>query len=42
MVDASVLATCERLGQTKLAILDRRHFSLLRPRRCQALTLLPG
>ena len=42
IVDASVLATCERLGQTKLATLDRRQFSLLRPRHCQALTLLPG
>lgn len=41
LVDASVVATCERLGQTKLATLDRRHFSLVRPHHCQALTLLP-
>ncbi len=37
----SVIATCERLGQTELATLDRRHFSIVRPRHCAALTLLP-
>jgi hypothetical protein len=42
IVDASVLAACERLGQTRLATLDRRHFSVVRPRHCSALTLLPG
>jgi len=41
-VDASVVATCERLGETKLATLDRRHFSVVRPRHCEALTLLPA
>jgi hypothetical protein len=40
-VDASVVATCERLGETKVATLDRRHFSVVRPRHCEALTLLP-
>jgi predicted nucleic acid-binding protein len=40
-VDASVIATCEKLGETKVATLDRRHFSVIRPRHCDALTLLP-
>jgi uncharacterized protein len=41
IVDASIVATCERLGATTLATLDRRHFSVVRPRHCAALTLLP-
>ena len=41
IVDASVVAACERLGATTLATLDRRHFSAVRPRHCAALTLLP-
>ena len=41
-VDASVVVTCERLGETKVATLDPRHFSIVRPRHCEALTLLPG
>jgi predicted nucleic acid-binding protein len=41
IVDASVVAACERLAVTTLATLDRRHFSVVRPRHCQALTLLP-
>lgn len=41
IVDASVVASCERLGATTLATLDRRHFSVVRPRHCDALTLLP-
>lgn len=40
-VDAAVLAVVERLGEPKLATLDRRHFTLLRPRHVQALHLLP-
>jgi hypothetical protein len=40
-VDAAVLAIVERLGESKLATLDRRHFGLLRPRHVGALTLLP-
>ncbi|HEX6511548.1 MAG TPA: VapC toxin family PIN domain ribonuclease [Chloroflexota bacterium] len=40
-VDAAVLAIVERLGETKLATLDRRHFGLLRPRHVDALELLP-
>jgi uncharacterized protein len=40
-VDAAVLAVTERLGEPKLATLDRRHFGMLRPRHVDALTLLP-
>lgn len=42
IVDASVIAACERLEATELATLDQRHFSTVRPRHCPALTLLPG
>jgi hypothetical protein len=41
-VDAAVLAIVERLGESKLATLDRRHFSLLRPRHRDTLDLVPG
>ena len=41
IVDASVVAACERLRVETLATLDRRHFSVVRPRHCNALTLLP-
>jgi len=41
IVDASVVAACERLGVTTLATLDRRHFSAVRPRHAPALALLP-
>lgn len=40
-VDASVLAACERLEVVQLATLDHRHFGVLRPRHCDALTLIP-
>jgi len=39
--DASVVALAERLGVDELATLDRRHFSVVRPRHVEALTLLP-
>jgi predicted nucleic acid-binding protein len=42
LVDASIVALCERLNETKIATLDRRHFSVIRPRHCSHLTLLPG
>jgi len=42
IVDASVIAACERLDQTDLATLDRRHFSVVVPRHCPALNLLPA
>lgn len=41
-VDAAVLAIVERLNETKVATLDRRHFGLLRPRHVDTLTLLPA
>lgn len=42
MVDASVIAVCERLGETKVATLDRRDFSVVKPWHCAALELLPA
>ena len=39
--DATVVAAAERLGVTEVATLDRRHFTVLRPRHVTALTLLP-
>lgn len=42
VVDASVLAVVERLGEPKLATLDHRHFSVMRPCHVEALRLLPG
>jgi uncharacterized protein len=41
-VDAAVLAIVERLRETKLATLDHRHFSGMRPRHVEALELLPA
>jgi uncharacterized protein len=41
IVDASVLAVVERLGEPKLATLDHRHFGTMRPRHVEALELLP-
>src|SRR5258707_9477593 len=40
-VDAAVLAIVERLGETKPATLDHRHFAVVRPRHLPALRLLP-
>lgn len=40
--DASVIALAERLNITEVATLDRRHFTVVRPRHVQALHLLPG
>jgi uncharacterized protein len=40
-VDAAVLAVVERLREPKLATLDHRHFSVMRPRHVGALELLP-
>lgn len=40
-VDASVVATAERLGHAQIATLDRRHFTVVRPKHTEALTLLP-
>jgi predicted nucleic acid-binding protein len=41
LVDACTVALCERLGETAVATLDQRHFSVVRPRHCTHLTLLP-
>lgn len=40
-VDASVIAAAERLEVDAIATVDRRHFSVVRPRHAKALTLLP-
>ena len=39
--DASVVAVADRLRLTDVATLDRRHFTVVRPRHVDALTLLP-
>ena len=41
-VDCAVLAITERLTEPKLATLDHRHFSTLRPAHRDALELLPA
>ncbi len=41
LVDATVIAATEMLGETKVATLDQRHFSVVRPAHTDALTLLP-
>ena len=40
-VDASVIAAAERLNESTIATLDRRHFSAVRPNHVDAFTLLP-
>jgi len=42
LVDAAVVATCEELGEDKVASLDRRHFSVVRTKLGKALTILPA
>lgn len=41
LVDASVIALAERLGEPKVATLDQRHFRAVRPAHVEALQLLP-
>lgn len=41
MVDASVVATAERMGITEVATVDHRHFGVVRPRHVSVFTLLP-
>lgn len=41
LVDAAVVAVAEQLGQTTIATLDRRHFSVVRPLHTAAFTLVP-
>jgi uncharacterized protein len=40
-VDASVVATAERLQISRILTTDRRDFSLIRPRHCRVFELLP-
>ena len=40
-VDASVVAAAERLGIVEVATLDRRHFSVVRPKHADRFELLP-
>lgn len=40
-VDATVVATAERLAISRILTTDRRHFALIRPRHCKAFNLLP-
>ncbi len=40
-VDASVVVTAERLGIVEVATVDRRHFTIVRPRHTDAFKLLP-
>ena len=41
-VDASVVAAAERLDVAEVATLDRRHFSVVRPRHVTSFALLPS
>lgn len=41
LTDAAVFATCETIGERKVATLDRRHFSVLRTREGRALEIVP-
>lgn len=40
-VDAAVVAIAERLEQTRVATLDRRHFSIIKPLHVPAFELVP-
>ena len=42
LVDAAVVAVAERYGERKVATLDHRHFSVVRPRHVRVLELLPS
>lgn len=41
MADASVVTLVERLDETKVASLDKRHFSVVRPVHTEGLVILP-
>jgi uncharacterized protein len=41
LVDATVTAATEMLGEHKLATLDRRRFHTVKPAHCETLRLLP-
>lgn len=40
-VDASVVSTAERLGIGEIATIDRRHFTVVRPKHVEAFALVP-
>jgi predicted nucleic acid-binding protein len=40
-VDASVIAVAERLGASRILTLDRRDFSIVRPRHVEAFEIMP-
>ncbi len=40
-VDASIVAVAERLNSDKIATLERRHFSVIRPAHMAAFELVP-
>jgi hypothetical protein len=42
IVDAAVIATAERLSLTEVATVDRKHFSIVRPRHVSAFRLIPA
>ncbi len=39
--DTSLIAIAERLGATRVATLDHRHFTVVRPSHCDALDIVP-
>jgi hypothetical protein len=41
IVDAAVIAIAERLNLAEVATVDRKHFSIVRPRHISAFRLLP-
>jgi predicted nucleic acid-binding protein len=40
-VDGALIALAERLNCTRIATLDRRHFTFVRPRHCTHFEILP-
>jgi len=40
-VDCAIVALAERLNVTRVLTVDRRHFTLFRPRHCPAFELIP-
>lgn len=40
--DAAIVAIAERLKAQRILTLDRRHFSMMRPRHCAAFEILPS
>ena len=40
-VDACIVAMAERLNVTKILTVDRRHFSVFKPKHCKSFEILP-